>query len=343
MTLLRRYCTKPSDSTTDTTTTTADPNAGTGITQTAPSAAPLVSSKVSSLYEREEKSVGGFKQALNAVSVVREKKDTLYSDPEFRETQLGRVPDEYTLIRGINKDGNFERAAMLKNTKTMPAFVLCCAVLFFGTTYYFGFIQENRKYAKIAHKDEAVVHVGTPRLGGPFELTNTKTGKKMKSSDLHGKWLYIYFGFTNCPDVCPDEMKKLTFVTDRMAAVTDDFQPLFITVDPARDGCEEVEDYLQEFHPDIMGLTGTQEEIDKVAKLFRVFYAVPDIETFTADDYLVDHSIITYLMDPEGKFSEYTTKEYSTVEAFQKVKQTVTQYENKMFRELSQQSQHVKA
>eukprot|EP00754_Rhynchopus_humris_P050627 Rhum_TRINITY_DN9065_c0_g1::Rhum_TRINITY_DN9065_c0_g1_i1::g.31205::m.31205/K07152/SCO1_2; protein SCO1/2 len=303
------------------------------VTPEAAAAALSQAKKLSSaLYDTETAQHGGFRTAIATVADSRAKRDNLYADPEFRETQLGKIPDEYSMMRGFNKDDNIEQIVVLKNPKMIPGFLVLSAITFIGGTLYMQYANEEKKYStEYTQRQEVAAHVGTPLLGGPFKLRNTQTGKILDSEvDLKGKWPLIYFGFTNCPDICPDEMKKLGHVTSRLEEVVgDDIQPIFITVDPKRDDCEAMNDYLKDYHPRIIGLTGTQEEIDRVAKLFRVFYAVPDIETFTAEDYLVDHSIITYLMDPEGKFCEYTTKEYNKTEAYLKYKDGMSQWEHK--------------
>eukprot|EP01064_Diplonema_japonicum_P020760 TRINITY_DN3033_c1_g2_i1.p1 TRINITY_DN3033_c1_g2~~TRINITY_DN3033_c1_g2_i1.p1 ORF type:complete len:346 (+),score=52.17 TRINITY_DN3033_c1_g2_i1:69-1106(+) len=281
------------------------------------------------LYEAESKNSGNFNIAVQAVREKQRKRNELFENPEFRENQLGYLPDQYTLLRGHDKDGNYERNFILRNPKVLPGFLMFASVVFGGATVYFGYWNESKKYKKdFQAREEGVAYVGTPRLGGPFELIDSKTGKKVTSESLKGKWLYIYFGFTNCPDICPEEMKKLSFVTDSLEPILGDmFQPVFITVDPKRDGKEAVTEYLQDYHPSILGLTGSTAAVENATRQYRVFHSVPDIETFTESDYLVDHSIITYLMDPRGVFCDYTTKEYSTREAFNKIKASIYAWE----------------
>lgn len=114
--------------------------------------------------------------------------------------------------------------------------------------------------------------------------------------DCH--WLQVYFGFTHCPDICPDELDKMAEIIDRVkdAAKSDKvFQPVFITCDPARDTPDVLRRYLNEFHPDIIGLTGTYEQIKHVCKMYRVYFSTPK-DVKKGEDYLVDHSIYFYLM-----------------------------------------------
>lgn len=109
----------------------------------------------------------------------------------------------------------------------------------------------------------------------------------------------VYFGFTHCPDICPEELDKMAIMIDKVKETSGNvMRPIFITCDPARDTPVVMKRYLREFHPDIIGLTGTWEDIKSVCKAYRVYFSTP-ADVKPGQDYLVDHSIYFYLM---GKF-----------------------------------------
>ena len=117
--------------------------------------------------------------------------------------------------------------------------------------------------------------------------------------------MQIYFGFTNCPDICPDELDKLSRMIDLVQEKSPNtLRPIFITCDPARDSPPVLRSYLSEFHPSLLGLTGTYEQVKNVCKQYRVYFSTPPDLKPGEEDYLVDHSIYFYVMDPEGDFVE---------------------------------------
>lgn len=145
------------------------------------------------------------------------------------------------------------------------------------------------------------------KIGGPFELTN-QFGETVRASDFQGQHMLIFFGYTYCPDVCPTTLTTISMALDELGASADKVVPVFVTVDPERDTPEFLEEYLQHFHPAIQGLTGTPEQIKQVAKAYGVYYAKVkeggDVSE-DDDDYLMDHTAITFLMGPDGQYSAH--------------------------------------
>lgn len=147
---------------------------------------------------------------------------------------------------------------------------------------------------------EASKPAGKPRVGGPFSLTD-HNGRAVTEADFKGKYLLVYFGFTRCPDICPEELDKMALILKEVNKSGQVVQPVFITCDPARDGPKELKEYLAEFDESILGLTGSYDDVKQVCKAYRVYFSTPK-EVKPGEDYLVDHSIFFYLMDPQGQF-----------------------------------------
>jgi protein SCO1/2 len=157
---------------------------------------------------------------------------------------------------------------------------------------------------------EAAKGVGRPKVGGPFNLVD-QYGKEFTEQNLKGRYALVYFGFSHCPDICPEELDKMA----RMIDIVEEkkpgtMRPVFITCDPARDTPAVLKAYLDEFHDGLIGLTGTWEQVKGVCKAYRVYFSTPQ-GVKPGQDYLVDHSIYFYLMDPEGDFVEAIGRQHS--------------------------------
>lgn len=139
-------------------------------------------------------------------------------------------------------------------------------------------------------------------IGGDFALTNSK-GATVRWGDFAGKYRVVYFGYAFCPDICPTDMQRVAQGLKVLKARDPDkaakIVPIFITIDPERDTKEVVGEFAAAFSPDIIGLTGTPEQIAATAKAFKVFYAKG--EAVPGGGYLVDHSNVVYLFGPEGE------------------------------------------
>jgi cytochrome oxidase Cu insertion factor (SCO1/SenC/PrrC family) len=148
-------------------------------------------------------------------------------------------------------------------------------------------------------RQEAATQQGPVPIGGPFTLTD-QTGKRVTAEDFRGRFMLVYFGYTFCPDICPLGLQTIAQAYDELPPeLQDRVVPVFITVDPARDTVEVVRDYVQLFHPRLVGLTGSEAEIGGTLRAWRVYARKAEAK---GGAYLVDHSTFTYLMDREGRY-----------------------------------------
>ena len=140
------------------------------------------------------------------------------------------------------------------------------------------------------------------RIGGAFTLTD-QNGKTVRDTDFAGQYRLVYFGYSFCPDICPVDLQKLMRGLSQFEksdpARGAKVQPLFVTIDPARDTPEALKPFVARYHPRLLGLTGTPEQIAAVAKAYVVTYH--KVEGSAPDRYLMAHSQLAFLMGPDGK------------------------------------------
>lgn len=137
--------------------------------------------------------------------------------------------------------------------------------------------------------------------GGPFSLID-HAGAAVSERTYRGKYLVMVFGYTSCPDVCPTTLAAVAAAMELLGAEAEAVQPLFVTVDPERDTPEVLADYVAAFHPRMVGLTGSAEQIRQAARAYRVYYSKVE----TGDDaYPVDHSAYVYVVGPDGATLTY--------------------------------------
>jgi len=141
-------------------------------------------------------------------------------------------------------------------------------------------------------------------IGGPFTLID-QTGKTITDQDFRGKYMLVYFGYTFCPDVCPTSLGIVSDALDQLSPEQlEKVVPIFISVDPGRDTPESLADFVPHFHEKLIGLTGTPEQIKAVARAYKAYFAKVN-EDDPDGNYLMDHSSITYLMGPDGKYATH--------------------------------------
>ncbi len=136
-------------------------------------------------------------------------------------------------------------------------------------------------------------------IGGPFELTGAG-GKPVRDTDFRGRLMLVFFGYTHCPDVCPTELQTMTDALAKLGPSAKGVASIFISVDPQRDTPDVMSAYTKLFGQDIVGLTGTREQVAHAAKAYRVYYRAAKGES--ADTYPVDHSAFIYLMGRDGRY-----------------------------------------
>jgi len=217
---------------------------------------------------------------------------------------------------GGNKYSNSKYAS--SNSIEFASWKAVCVLLVAGGGFTYWFTKEKERL-RIQKEVEAKRSYGKPLIGGPFSLVDTE-GQTFTHENLIGdKFSILYFGFSHCPDVCPDELDKLGEMLDELKKSKIELQSIFITCDPARDSPEILKLYLSDFYPGIVGLTGTYEGVKKACKQFRVYFSTPP-DVKPGQDYLVDHSIFFYLMDKEGNFVDVIGREVTAKEGVEKIK-----------------------
>lgn len=141
-------------------------------------------------------------------------------------------------------------------------------------------------------------------IGGAFTLVD-HDGRTVTDVDYRGRFTLVFFGYTYCPDVCPTTLQTISNAMDLLDSSADQVQPLFVSVDPERDTPEVLKSFVGNFHPQTIGLTGSAEQVAAVAKAYKVYFQKVEEEGADEDEYLVNHSSIIYLMDPNGEFAAH--------------------------------------
>ncbi|KAJ1308470.1 hypothetical protein OPQ81_004174 [Rhizoctonia solani] len=196
-----------------------------------------------------------------------------------------------------------------RNKATVGVFSWKAAALFVatGASLYYYFTTEKAKLEERKRQQAADSKVGRPKVGGPFQLTSHED-KPFSDADLL------------------EELDKMGEVVDAIDATHGPIvQPVFISCDPARDSVPVVKKYIAEFHPRLIGLTGTYEQVKAACRAYRVYFSTPP-NASENDDYLVDHSIFFYLMDPKGQFVDAFGKSQTADMVREKVDKAIREY-----------------
>jgi protein SCO1/2 len=174
------------------------------------------------------------------------------------------------------------------------------AVVGVGGTYLWSELRQTEDFAQCTRGA-----VAGGALGGPFTLVS-ETGETVTDADVIDRPTLLYFGYTFCPDVCPLDSMRNAQALELLEARGVDAKTVFITVDPARDDVEVVRDFTDNFHDDMLGLTGTQEQVAAAAKAYRVSYGSNNEDP---EYYTVNHTVFTYLVLPNHGFIDFFRRE----------------------------------
>jgi protein SCO1/2 len=167
-----------------------------------------------------------------------------------------------------------------------------------GTAAYLAFVQPDDQFAECRTSSVAG---GAGAIGGPFTLVS-ETGETVTDADIVTKPTLIYFGYTFCPDVCPLDTVRNADAIDLLAEMGHDVLPVFISVDPDRDTVERLAEFTDYIHPEMIGLTGSADQVRAASQAYKTYYRKQDGDPAY---YLVDHSTFTYLVLPEQGFVEF--------------------------------------
>lgn len=178
---------------------------------------------------------------------------------------------------------------MIRTPLVLIPYLLMMAAVFAGWTWNQG--------DRIAGLGQTVVS-GAPSIGGPFTLLD-QHGVRRTDNEFRGRFMLVYFGYTNCPDVCPATLNVMSDALERLGNQSPRIAALFITLDPERDTPRVLDPYMKTFGPKIIGLSGSLKAVTSAAHGYHVYFAKHRLSGGT---YAIDHSTTLYLMGPDGKF-----------------------------------------
>ncbi|SBT74719.1 Cg3 protein, putative [Plasmodium malariae] len=274
----------------------------------------------------------------------KKKKINFEKRKRYTTNMRGEKEKEENGTNGPNGTCGSNRPNGQKRVKAQNIFFTwrCLAVnlaLTLPTLIYLYTAQMEKKGKKRDIGKTTVENIGKPLIGGNFTLIN-QNGKIITNKFFKNKFCLIYFGFTYCPDICPQELEKQTIVTEKITNKYGNIiTPIFISVDPNRDTVAQINYYCKSFSEKLIGLTGTKELIKDVSKLFRVYYNEHLTESTSKDvgygnnntinknyNYLIDHSIIHYLLDTNGKFVDFFGKNCTVNEMVERISLYIDEY-----------------
>jgi len=175
--------------------------------------------------------------------------------------------------------------------------VVICVIVFVAISGILAW--RTHSFNQRSAEFRALAHASTP-IEGHFSLTDDN-GDAVTQQSYTGRYTLIFFGYTYCPDVCPTTLQTVAGVMDRLADQADRVVPLFITIDPQRDTAAVLKDYVSNFHPALIGLTGSISDTTAAARSFRAYFAKVTPDPDAPESYLMSHSARLYLMGPDSR------------------------------------------
>lgn len=266
-----------------------------------------------------------YTQLLQHIQRTYSCSSTVRLTQEYERTLLGfkrsHLCDQQqaTFSQGPTQAKKPDTSARIK-LRTRLAVTLLFGGGIIGTWWYVH--QEKQQKLQVQRLEQLrKVAVGQ----GDFFLLD-HMGQRRTKKDFRGSWVLMYFGFTHCPDICPDELEKMTNIVNLLDKETDLplVQPLFITVDPERDDVAAMARYVKEFHPRLVGLTGTPEEIQEAGRSYRVYASAGPKDD--DGDYIVDHTIVIYLINPDGLFLDYYNRMKNVTQITESIRNHMKNY-----------------
>ena len=198
----------------------------------------------------------------------------------------------------MNKKNKKDESSQFTKILVIISLVVVTVALYFLVT------TPSTKKPPPRGTEEHAKSQGLAEIGGDFVLTD-HNGEKFDSNSLRGKPALVYFGFTFCPDVCPNTLTKLTEVMEVMDKYQIDVGAVFITVDPARDNAALMKQYMSNFHKKIIGLTGSEKDLKAAADAFKVYYEFEKSSAEGRNDYMINHTSFVYLLDRKGHYVKH--------------------------------------
>jgi len=223
--------------------------------------------------------------------------------------------DDQKEKKAQDSDAPIEPVAVPGRSSRRGFILMAVIIICFGTLGWFLYKVPMMQ----STSNPGVKTTGTAAIGGPFTLVD-HFNKTVTDADFRGRYMLIFFGYTYCPDVCPTTLTDISDALGELGKDADDIAPIFITVDPERDKPEFMKEYIEHFHPKLIGMSGTVEQVKTVAGAYRVFFQKAREKGAEPDDYLMNHSSITYLMGKDGKFLTHFSHGTSAKDMAAKIK-----------------------